>query len=398
MNLDFMPSPVPDRPGLLIRDPFQYSDTTLIIPPALVQTLELFDGEATELDLKKRLVEITGELDVSGWVGHLTEALSQAGFLHDEHFEQMRDARHRAFSESPVRLAAHAGTAYPDDEPAMRQVFDGYLNGAPGLNAVEGPVLGIAAPHVSPEGGYHSYRDAYSALPAADPGHTFVILGTSHYGQPERFGLTRKNFVTPFGEAVTDVALADELARNAPAAIEMEDFVHSTEHSIEFQVAFLQHRYGPNVRIAPILCGPFAKSIYEGGMPEDDDGVRRFFGALGEIAARERDRITFVLGVDMAHMGRRYGDRFSAAAGRDEMMLVDARDRGRIERINAGDADGYWELVRERQDDLKWCGSAPFYTFLRTAGPLNGELRRYEQWNIDEESVVSFAAMAFCPA
>jgi hypothetical protein len=393
MNLDFMPSPVPDRPGLLIRDPFQYSDTTLIIPPPLVQTLELFDGEATELDLKKRLVEITGELDVSGWVNHLTEALSQAGFLHDGRFDQMREARHRAFAESPVRAAAHAGSAYPEDAGAMRSVFDGYLDGATADGG--GPVLGIAAPHVSPDGGFQSYRDAYSALPAANRGHTFVILGTSHYGQPERFGLTRKNFVTPFGEAVTDAAIVDELARNAPEAIEMEDFVHSTEHSIEFQVAFLQHRYGPGVHIAPILCGAFARSIYEGGLPEDDDRVHRFFGALGEIAAREKSRLTFVLGVDMAHMGRRYGDRFSATAGRDEMMLVDARDRGRIERINAGDAGGYWELVRERQDDLKWCGSAPFYTFLRTAGPVRGELRRYQQWNIDDQSVVTFAALSF---
>ena len=28
------------------------------------------------------------------------------------------------------------------------------------------------------------------------------------------------------------------------------------------------------------------------------------------------------------------------------------------------DAFSHW--VRERQDDLKWCGSAPFYTFLKT--------------------------------
>jgi hypothetical protein len=35
------------------------------------------------------------------------------------------------------------------------------------------------------------------------------------------------------------------------------------------------------------------------------------------------------------------------------------------------------------------------YVFLRAAAPQGGELLRYEQWNIDEESVVSFAGMAF---
>jgi hypothetical protein len=44
---------------------------------------------------------------------------------------------------------------------------------------------------------------------------------------------------------------------------------------------------------------------------------------------------------------------------------------------------------------LKWCGSSPFYTFLKTAPGAKGELLRYEQWNIDERSVVSFAGMAF---
>jgi hypothetical protein len=33
--------------------------------------------------------------------------------------------------------------------------------------------------------------------------------------------------------------------------------------------------------------------------------------------------------------------------------------------------------------------------FLRAAAPQGGELLRYEQWNIDEQSVVSFAGMAF---
>jgi hypothetical protein len=51
--------------------------------------------------------------------------------------------------------------------------------------------------------------------------------------------------------------------------------------------------------------------------------------------------------------------------------------------------------VRERQDDLKWCGSSPFYTFLKTAPRARGELLKYEQWNIDEHSVVSFAGMGF---
>ena len=64
----------------------------------------------------------------------------------------------------------------------------------------------------------------------------------------------------------------------------MEDYCHAVEHSIEFQVVMLQHLYGPRVRILPILCGPFVKSIYEGGLPEKTDGVARFFDALAKYS------------------------------------------------------------------------------------------------------------------
>ena len=175
----------------------------------------------------------------------------------------------------------------------------------------------------------------------------------------------------------------------------MEDYCQAVEHSIEFQVVFLQHLFGANIRVLPVLCGAYAKSIYQGGMPEDDGNVKRFLDTLGEIGAREGNRLFWVLGVDMAHMGRRYGDSFQATADRAEMEEVSNRDQRRIDRINGGDAKGYWDMVQEKRDDLKWCGSSPFYSFLRVVPQARGELKRYEQWNIDPQSVVSFAGMQF---
>ena len=395
MDLDFMPSPLRERPGLLIRDPYHYSDATLIIPPVLVQVLSLFDGQATDLDLRAALVQLTGELDVTPLVEHLRNALNDAGFLDNESYHRLREQRHREFAESPTRLAAHAGSAYPASPAEFREVFDGYF-AAPGpIEAAPDGLLGIAAPHVSPEGGWESYRDAYRLLGPQYKDRVFAILGTSHYGAPQRFGLTRKNFVTPLGEARTERGMVDFLAAQAPAAIEMEDYCHSSEHSIEFQVAFLQHLYGPDIRILPILCGSYAKSLYEGGRPEDDPNVGRFLAALGEMHAREKGGLLWVLGIDMAHMGRRYGDPFAAVADRDQMAAVARRDRERIERIESGDASGFWEQVQQNRDDLKWCGSAPLYTFLKAVPEARARTLRYQQWNIDPRSVVSFAAMAF---
>ncbi len=395
LNLDFMPSPIEDHPGLLIRDPFQFSDATLVVPPGLVACLECFDGEQDELDLRKQLSGITGELEVSELARHLTQTLSDAGFLEDEQFARMREDRERRFAESPERLPAHAGAAYPADAAELRSVFDQYLG--PGNDDGSSRPLGIAAPHVSPFGGWESYRAAYRALSPADADRTFVILGTSHYGEPDRFGLTRKPFVSPYGVAQTALPLVDELAATGDAVM-MEDYCHAVEHSIEFQSVFLQHLFGAQVRIVPILCGSFARSLYVGGMPEDHAPVARFFDALGNLAAREGDRLCWVLGIDMAHMGRRYGDRFAARAGEGEMHEVAERDARRISSINEGNASGFWDQVMQNRDDLKWCGSAPLYTFLKAVPDARGTLRHYQQWNIDEQSVVTFAGMSFSRA
>jgi MEMO1 family protein len=392
-DLDVMPSPVEDRPGLLMRDPFHYSDATLIIPPDLVQCLEFFDGERSELDLRAHLVRISGQLDVSNLLDHFTTTLSRAGFLEDDEFARLKTDAQQSFAEAPVREPAHAGSGYSDDVTELTSTFREYLNGSTAPPRTQ-KLRAIAAPHVSPFGGVESYRAAYSRLAPGDADKTFVILGTSHYGQPDRFGLTRKPFVTPYGETRTDLSIVERLEREAPGAI-VEDYCHAVEHSIEFQVVFLQHLFGPDIKVVPILCGSYARSIYLGGMPEDDEKVRRALGVLGEIAAKEDDRLLWVLGVDMAHMGARYGDRFEARADQDEMLHVANRDRDRIAQMESGDSQGFWERIQHNRDDLKWCGSAPIYTMMKAIPEARGSLIHYQQWNIDPQSVVSFAGVEF---
>src|SRR5579872_2187719 len=90
MTLDFVPSPFEDKPGLVIRDPFHFSEATLIVPPPLIECLEYFDGEHSALDLRAHLVRITGDLQAGDIETNLLNALSEAGFLEDENFEKRR--------------------------------------------------------------------------------------------------------------------------------------------------------------------------------------------------------------------------------------------------------------------------------------------------------------------
>ena len=81
-ELDIMPSPAPEQPGLLMRDPYRYSDAVIIVPPVLAQTLVLFDGEHTDVDLKVLLTRVTGDiLRAADIARDFIQALEESGFL-----------------------------------------------------------------------------------------------------------------------------------------------------------------------------------------------------------------------------------------------------------------------------------------------------------------------------
>ena len=393
-DLDVMASPSEEHPGLLLRDPYQYTDSMLVIPPPLVPALQFLDGENTEHDLIDFLSRQFGGAIPSELISHFLGTLQSQGFLQTEEYRRMKEAAHDAFRELPRRLPSHAGAAYPDKPEALRSEFDQYFRSAERGSSADG-LIGIAAPHVSPFGGWRSYAAAYSQLETAQDHRTYVVLGTSHYGPPEKFGLTRKPFVTPYGELEVDTSTVDWIAKRAGNAVVMEDYCHSIEHSIEFQCVFLQHVLGPRVRIVPVLCGSFFESLATGEAPESSPAVRRVFETLGELAEREQNKLFWVLGVDLAHIGRRYGDPAAVQAEQGRMLEIRAQDQERLRRYCNGDAEGFFEHVKPNQDDLRWCGYAPMFTFLKAVPEARGSLLHYEQWNIDEQSVVSCAALSF---
>jgi AmmeMemoRadiSam system protein B len=363
-----------------------------------VPFLRFFDGAHQAGDLEAALRSGGAGEQAEPLAAHLIDSLARVGFLEDEAFARRREEKHAAFARAARREPAHAGSAYPADAGELSELLRARLGPRAAPEPGKGRLVGIAAPHASPEGAWDSYRAAYGRL-AADPRErTFLVLGTSHHGAPNRFGLTRKPYSTPLGETTVDVALVDELARLGGPAVAMEDYCHAIEHSIEFQVVFLQHVLGPAVRAVGVLCGSFAGGR-RSGRPEDEPAVARFLEALRGICAREGERVFFVLGIDLAHVGRRYGDALAAKAGEGVLREVEAGDRTRISSVVAGDAEGLWSRVAFLDDPLNWCGTPPLYTFLRAAPVrVRGELLHYEQWQIDPLSVVSCAGLAFYEA
>jgi AmmeMemoRadiSam system protein B len=397
MALDFLPSPVPDRPGLVLRDPLRYCEDVLIIPPSWVPVLGCLDGKHTEVDVQALLVrQRGGELVLSHEVREFVSLLQSRGFLETEEFSALQEARHAEFRAADERVPVHAGAAYPDDAQLLKDTLGSYFSRLESAVA-GGDLVGVAAPHVSPDGGKDCYAAAYDRLDSSLAEKTFVILGTSHYGRPNTFGLTRKSFTTPLGKVEVDEESVEFLTKEASAVVEMEDYCHAIEHSIEFQVVFLQYRLGVPVRIIPILCGPFMESLEDGGSPESN-GLGVFFDALAELARERNEDLFWILGIDLAHIGKRYGDPFPATAHEGPMAGVETEDWKRLDRVCEADLAGLIELVQPEMDHLKWCGFSPLYTFLASLGrvqDIRGRVLKYQQWSIDPESVVSFAGMEF---
>lgn len=399
-GIDIVPSPLAESPGLILRDPFRYTQAVLLIPSGWIPALALLDGSSTELELQETLTRASGgQLVRREDIQQFVQVLRNHGFLESEEFHRLRDARQEEFRHASDRAPTHAGSAYTSDAVELTRQLREEFRIVPPSGVLSPRLLGIAAPHVSPSGGVESYSAAYRGLAPELGKRTFVVLGTSHYGAPERFGLTRKAYRTPLGNAEVDIELMERLVAKAPQAVIREDYCHSVEHSIEFQVVFLQQAVHSSIRILPILCGPLWESLRTGQPPDSNPQVAKFIDALAELAVTEGEKLFWVLGVDMAHIGARYGDGVAVTANEGRMRDVAARDNVRLERVCAGDARGFAGLVQPNQDELKWCGYSPFYIFLRTMEhvrpKLRGHLLRYDQWNIDAQSVVSFGALEF---
>lgn len=396
MDLDFQPSPVEENPGLLIRDTFRFSDTTLIIPQYLLRFLPYFDGKHTRADLLGALSRVANRATALHLEAHLRETLESAGFLEGARFEAARAAALEQFRQAPVRYAAHAGSAYPGSAAEIRDYLDSNLN----AHRFEGEVrrnhvVGVAAPHISFEGGWSSYAAMAPVLRHASPDSLFVVMGTSHYGEMERFGLTAKTFNTPLGVTRSEPGMVAELAAACPEATILEDYCHAVEHSLEFHILLLQHLVRPDVRVLPILVGGFARAMRGDAKPEDQDSLAKVFAALREIACQHGKDLFWLLSVDMAHMGKRYGDDFAAVAQEGTMRQIGELDQFRIEMLSQGNASAFWKDVAERDAEMKWCGSSTLYSFTQVYPEARAELLRYQQWNIDPGSVVSFGTLAF---
>ena len=387
------------KKGIALRDPAGFTASVLVLPPPLVDIVSLFDGEHTLLDIQEMFMRRHGELLFQERLEEISRMLDEHGFLDSEGFARRRQAIEAEFRASPTRPAIHAGSAYAADAAALSAQIAGFFTppDGPGIPAdAKGvaPLKAIMAPHIDFHRGGPIYAWAYRELEERSDADLFVILGTCHAGMPDPFALTLKDYETPLGGAPVDRDFAEALRRRYGDDLRASELAHRSEHSIEFQAVFLRYLFAGrrDFAIVPILASFLHESLASGKEPEADPRVPRFFDALGETIAGSNRRVCLIAGVDLAHMGPRFGD--SEPVGPASLANLEREDRSMLEAVAAVDPRAFYESVARDGDSRRICGLSPIYTLLRSLSPGTGRLLRYAQWP-DPQGVVTFASLVF---
>lgn len=386
---------------VMLRDPGGIAAEPILIGTGAYFLVTLFDGANTLLDIQAAFTRRFGDLLPSEHLRGLIDALDKGYFLESPRYTERLREVHEAFAQAPQRAASLAGLAYEKDPVRLRAEIASYFQrtGAPGEipqpRADDAPLSGLISPHIDPRRGGAAYAHAYGELLTRERPELVVVLGTSHYGMgPQLFTATRKDYATPIGTVLTDRDFIERLAGRYPGDLFANEILHRNEHSIEFQAVFLAWALGTaGYKIVPILVGSFHEMVGTGETPGFDERVRAFIDALRAELDAESRRVLIVAGVDFAHVGKKFGDAFSA----DEKVAqwVKSEDLALIQNILRGDPEGFFADVAKDKDARKICGLSPMYTQLEL---LRGHRARLLMHDIamepQTESAVSFASLA----
>ena len=396
--VEAIPSEENGKKVVYLRDPQNPGGNVIAVSPSAVIALSLFDGEKSVEDicgiLSQRFGGDVRKEDIENIVSKLDEAL----FLDSPRYREYINGIEREFREAEVREAGFAGLSYPSSADELGEWFGKFLEeaGDENGNGETGKLKGIVSPHIDYSRGGVSYAKAYATLPESEA-DVFIIFGTSHYGQVDNpFILTKKNFRTPLGEAKTNVGIIERLEAACGWDLFEGELSHKTEHSIEFQVAFLQYMIGGkrDFTIVPVLCTSFHRMVTEGSSPSEDERVSKFLGEMKEIISGLGERAFIIAGADMAHVGLKFGD--NDRVNDETLGVIRERDLASLAFGENMDAEGFYRSIESEKDWRKICGLSPIYAALSTTGAKRGVLLDYDQaLEPDTGSVVSYASMGF---
>ena len=397
--IDAFPVETSGQQAMCLRDPFN-SKNTFVVPNHVFYIICHFDGNHSILDIQSKFSQKYGELLPGDNIQQIIQEIDKKLLLENDRSRDFIEKLKGDFINSTIRNDAHAGTAYEADRDKLKDQIDGFFTSADGpgkpssSNKTAG-LKGVIAPHIDIGCGGPCFAWAYKEIAESSDAELFIILGIAHTGTRNLFVLTDKTFETPFGNVETDKEFLESLHKKNKTDYFEDEFVHRDEHSIGFQLVFLQYLYHQkrNFSIVPILCSSFGEADGDNNSSRQISQFEEFVSALKKTIKESKKKVCVIASVDLAHVGSRFGDQEL----QDEAYLKRLRsdDTEMLKYVELLDAEGFRNSVQKDHNSRKICGYPAIYTLLNVIEASEGKLLKYSQYADQTNSTVSFASMSF---
>jgi len=392
-------------PMIVVRDPFELSDGgSVVMRNDALNVLVLLDGSRTIEEIRLELLAQTAR------AGQLTpiprevlesflNQLDQAYLLDNQRYQKARREIVEKFTRLKVRPPVLTGRAYPEQKPGLVKFLDDILAEKPQEDLPpelkDKKIPALVSPHIEIRTGRKLYAATYNAI----KGHSYdrvVILGVGHSMENEIFSLTEKSYLTPLGEVETDRETVKKLRPAAGPLASPNDFAHRREHSIEFQVIFLQHVLEGPFTIVPILCGSLYDYLSRGtkSRPREIEELVPILNCLTRLLKDRRKKTLIVAGVDFSHVGPKFGDDQPAIRITLESK---SHDKALLTALTNRDVEAFCAESLRVEDRYHVCGFSVLSMLLEILPKqVKGVELGHQVWHeTPTQSAVSFAAAAF---
>lgn len=393
-DLEFIPAQYQGKPVWIVRDSIGLISKSLVLPEETIAVLRLIDGKMSVRDLQLQLIRLNnGDFIRSEVVSNLLDNLDSSFLLESDFYRQEKEKIVKDFVQEKTRKPYLAGKSYPNSEKELRDYLDSFFSSSK-ENKSEGmvdQVRALISPHIDLEVGKKVYVDAYSTVQGMNP-KKILIFGVGHSLEDHLLSLTDKDFNTPLGTVYSDKKYIEALRKAGKEIIAPEDFAHRSEHSIEFQLIFLQYLFGNSFSIIPVLLGSFHKVLRSFSRPSDIPFLKDCLYVLKTLWEKESSETLIVAGVDFSHIGPKFGHVQSAAS---MLAETESQDKCLMDAICRNDVKGFWEQTQKNGGRFNVCGFSVLSCLLEILSNARGKVLGYDIWQEEvTRSAVSFAAMA----
>jgi len=274
-----------------------------------------------------------------------------------------------------IREPVVAGKFYPGRKENLANMIKSCFEHkyGPGSQPIESSekIFGIICPHAgyvySGPTACHSYKSITSQnLELA------IIIGPNHFGiGRDAATMVDAQWQTPLGIVEVDSESAKEIAKISKF-IEIDEYSHSQDHSLEVQVPMLQSILSNEFQILPIIL-----------RAQDMETAKDVGNAISKIAKKKNSII--VGSSDFTHY--------------EENSFAHSQDKALIEPILEMDVERFYQVLMEKR--VTACGYGAIASTMiacKNLGATKGVLLSYAtsgDVSGDTESVVGYGAIKF---